>query len=109
MATTTDGRTIDVERDIGGRMYRARVDGEVTGEAEFLLTRDLMVFTHTRVTPDFEGRGIASALIGWALEDVRADGYSVVPTCPFVRAFIERNPEKYADLVYQHPQESTAP
>ena len=33
-----------------------------------------------------------------ALDDVRASGRSLVPRCPFIRAYIERHPE-YADLV----------
>jgi uncharacterized protein len=108
MATTKDGRTIDVVRDTDLRRFRAQVGGEVAGDAEFLLTPDLVVFTHTEVSPAFEGQGIGSALIRWALDDVRKDGYAVVPTCPFVRSFIERNADEYADLVYQRPDEPAA-
>jgi uncharacterized protein len=108
MATTKDGRTIDVERDLDLRKFRARVGDEVAGEAEFLLTPDLVVFTHTEVNPAFEGQGIGSVLIRWALDDVRKDGYAVLPTCPFVRSFIERNTDEYADLVYRRPDEPAA-
>lgn len=108
MATTKDGRPLDISRDTDARRFRARVDGAVVAEAEFLLTPDLVVFTHTEVDAAVEGQGVGSALIRWALDDVRADGYAVVPTCPFVRAFIEKHPDEYGDLVYHRPDESAA-
>jgi hypothetical protein len=103
MTSTSDGRLIDLARDEKGRRYRASVDGEVIGEAEFLLTPELVVFTHTEIDPLFEGQGVGSVLIRWALDDARTRGYVVLPSCPFVRAFITRHPDEYADLVYQAP------
>ena len=41
----------------------------------------------------FEGRGLASILIPDALDDVRAHGLTIVPQCPFVRAYVDRHPE----------------
>jgi hypothetical protein len=100
MVTTKDGREIDLSRDTEGRQYQARVDGEVVASAEFLLTPELVVFTHTVVDPSVEGQGVGSDLIRWALDDARAGGYSVLPTCPFVEGYIARHPDEYADLVY---------
>ena len=42
--------------------------------------------------------GVGSTLVRAALDDVRAQGGSVVPQCPFVRGWIERH-QDYADLV----------
>jgi predicted GNAT family acetyltransferase len=56
------------------------------------------VFTHTEVDPAFEGHGIGSALAAGALDDARRRGLVVVPSCPFIRAYITRHPE-YADLL----------
>lgn len=103
MTTTADGRVIDLTRDERGRRYVATVEGTVIGEAEFLLTPELVVFTHTEIDPTFEGQGVGSVLIRWALEDTRSRGYSVLPTCPFVRSYIGRHSEEYADLVYHSP------
>ena len=52
-----------------------------------------IVFTHTEVPRELEGRGIGSALIAGAMAKVRAEGLKVVPACPFVRAWIDRHPE----------------
>jgi uncharacterized protein len=102
MTTTADGRRIDLTRDEPSRHYRASVDGTVIGEAEFLLTPELVVFTHTEIDPSFEGQGVGSALVRWALDDVRTHGYRVVPSCPFVRAYIGRHQQEYGDLVYRN-------
>jgi uncharacterized protein len=50
------------------------------------------------VPPELGGKGIGSKLIRGALDSVRADGLKVIPQCPFVKAFIEKNPD-YQDLL----------
>jgi predicted GNAT family acetyltransferase len=104
MTTTADGRLIDLIRDEQGRRYRASVEGTMIGEAEFLLTPDLIVFTHTEIDPAFAGQGVGSALVRWALADARNRGYSVVASCPFVRTYVERHQDEYADLVHTSRQ-----
>ncbi|MBB5831790.1 GNAT family N-acetyltransferase [Brachybacterium aquaticum] len=59
---------------------------------------DVRDLRSTVVAPDRSGRGIGSAIVRFALEDIRAKGMRVRPTCWFVRGFIERHPE-YADLL----------
>ena len=49
------------------KRYEARLDGALAGFAEYQLTDELIVFTHTEVDPAFEGRGIGSALARFAL------------------------------------------
>ena len=52
----------------------------------------------TVVAPERSGAGIGSAVVRFALDDIRALGMSVRPTCWFVKGWIERHPE-YADLL----------
>jgi len=82
--------------------YEARLDGELAGFSQYHLTRSAIVFTHTEVDPAYKGRGVASAIARFALDDVRAKGErDVVPVCPFIHGFIDDHPE-YADLVRRH-------
>ena len=82
--------------------YEARVDGELAGFAEYHLTRSSIVFTHTEVFKEFEGRGVGSALARQTLDDVRAKGErDVVPVCSFIHGWIDDHAE-YADLVRRH-------
>ena len=59
---------------------------------------NVITFIHTEVPPELGGRGIGSKLIRGALDQIRADGLKVIPQCPFVKAFIEKNAE-YQDLL----------
>ena len=53
---------------------------------------------HTEVPKALGGRGLASALARTALEYAKQNQLTVVPYCPFVRAYLQRHPE-YASLV----------
>jgi predicted GNAT family acetyltransferase len=78
--------------------YEITVDGKLAGFADYERHHRSIAFTHTEIDPRFEGHGLASQLIGSALDDVRASALPVLPFCPFVRAFIERHPD-YVELV----------
>ncbi|MFE9914653.1 GNAT family N-acetyltransferase [Micromonospora sp. NPDC005553] len=82
--------------------YEARVDGEsrVAGVAQYIRTAELVAFVHTEVSPEYEGKGVGSALARTALDEARAAHLRVLATCPFIAGWIDRHPE-YQDLVYQ--------
>jgi predicted GNAT family acetyltransferase len=82
--------------------YEARLDGDVVGFAAYQKTGQLVVFTHTEVDDAMEGRGIGSALVRGALDDVRRQALPVLPVCPFVQSWMTRHPD-YADLDYRGP------
>lgn len=95
--------TVQVVRNDEMRRYEGRVDGALAGFADFQLTDELIVFTHTEVDPAYEGQGVGSAIAREALDDVRASGTrTVLPLCPFISGWIARHPD-YADLVYGAP------
>lgn len=81
--------------------YEAWAGDRLAALADYLPTEELVAFTHTEVLAGFEGQGIASTLIRWALDDVRAQQLSVLPVCPFVRSFLDSHPEEYGDLLYR--------
>ena len=78
--------------------YEIEVDGEVAGFLMYRREPDLVDLVHTDVAPKWEGQGVGAALVQGALEDIRARGLKLRPTCPFVRAYLRRHPE-YEDLV----------
>jgi predicted GNAT family acetyltransferase len=73
--------------------YELSIDGEVVGFTAYRARPGLIAFIHTEVDERFQGRGLADKLIRFALEDARAQGLAVLPFCPFVNAFIDRNRE----------------
>ena len=91
---------LTVTHDAGRHRYEARSGGEVVGVVDYSPAEGgALVLTHTGVPPQHEGRGIASELVRGVLDDVRAQGRTVVPACSFVAAFLQRHREEYGDLV----------
>ena len=54
------------------------------------------VLVHTGVREEYEGRGLASKLVRYVLDDSIAAGVTSVPACPYILAWVEKHPE-YAD------------
>jgi predicted GNAT family acetyltransferase len=80
------------------RRYELRVDGELAGWAEYLPAGDSVIVAHTEIDEGREGQGLGGVLVSGTLDQIRASGKTVIPTCPFTAAYIRRHPE-YVDLV----------
>jgi predicted GNAT family acetyltransferase len=88
-----------VTRNDDSRRFEVRTaDGSLAGYAEYAPGDGVREFTHTVVGDEFEGQGIGSQLARAALDQTRAEGLGVVPTCAFIRGWIEKHPD-YQDLV----------
>ena len=74
------------------------VDDQEAGFAEYSQEGNVRDFNHTVVDPEFRGQGLSKPLIQAALDDARADGMQVTPSCPAVERYIEQNPQ-YRDLL----------
>jgi hypothetical protein len=61
--------------------------------AEYTLPAGKIMFTHTEVPPEHEGKGIGSALIRFALESARERRLKVIPICPFFSAYMQKHAE----------------
>lgn len=81
-----------VRDNVAEQEFELVVDGH-RAVAAYQMEGDVIVFTHTVVPPEIEGRGVASKLIRGALDAARDRGLKVVPQCTFVRAYMERHPE----------------
>ncbi len=80
--------------------FEAHLDGKLAGFAEYQLTDELVVFTHTEVDPAFEGNGVGSALARFALDQLRDQGTrKALPVCPFIKGWIQRHPD-YLSVTY---------
>jgi predicted GNAT family acetyltransferase len=73
-------------------------DGGLIGMVTYQLSGPIIAYTHTEVTPEHEGEGIASRLATFVMDDARAKGRTVVPICPYISKWLERHPE-YEDVV----------
>ena len=79
-------------------------NGMPAGVLAYRMEGEKYALVHTEIDPEFEGRGMGSALISRTLDLIRATGHAVVPICPFVSSFLQRHPE-YLDLVARRDRE----
>jgi predicted GNAT family acetyltransferase len=100
-APTGSAENIAVRDNPGESRYELLLDEHVVGEILYRSAPDHVVLLHTEVLPSLEGKGLGARLVAGALDDIRARGLHVIPICPFVHAYIRRDPE-YADLVVRH-------
>lgn len=69
-----------------------------TARLKYALRGQVMDLAHTTVPQEAEGQGVGAALAKAALDHARREGVKVIPSCPFVAAYVKRHRE-YADLV----------
>jgi predicted GNAT family acetyltransferase len=89
---------VEVTDNSAASRYEATVEGTLA-ILEYQRSISRVTLTHTEVPTALEGRGVGSALARFALDDARTRGLEVVPTCPFVAAYIRRHPE-YLEIVH---------
>ncbi|MGB8021585.1 MAG: GNAT family N-acetyltransferase [Candidatus Nanopelagicales bacterium] len=89
-------------------LYTASVDGVIVGRANIAVGNGAWEFYSVRVDPDFEGRGIASRLVRFALADAGAAGVRVIPTCWYVNGFLRRHAAEFAHLRHAWSADSAA-
>ncbi|BBZ09722.1 N-acetyltransferase [Mycolicibacterium doricum] len=86
--------TVKAEAD----RFTIGVDGQTVGFVEFSDREGQRVFTHTEVDGRFEGRGLATILVGEALQQTSSTGKRIVPQCELVANYVGKHHE-YADIV----------
>lgn len=91
-------QALQISRNDERGRYEVRDGDTLLGFAMFREEPGHVVFTHTVVKPEYEGRGIGSELARHVIEATIADGRAIVPECPFIAAYLEGHPE-YADSV----------
>jgi predicted GNAT family acetyltransferase len=92
--------TIQVQHDDKQSKFYARPEGAEGDEAviEYEKRGSTYDLLHTYVPPALRGQGVAEDLARQALDQIRSEGGKIVPSCPFIHAFVERHGE-YKDLV----------
>lgn len=92
----------EISRELTGSKGRYVVRPEAGGEeAELTFSRAgerLVILDHTGVPDAFRGTGVGRALVARAVEDARAEGWKIVPLCPFAAAQFRGHPE-WADVL----------
>jgi predicted GNAT family acetyltransferase len=88
-----------VTREVKGSKGRYVIrHGDDEAELTYSVTSPTLVIAdHTEVPDKFRGTGAGVALVTRLVADARAEGFKVLPLCPFVNAQRKRHPE-WADV-----------
>ena len=78
--------------NVDKKQYEFHIDTQIA-KIEYIKAAGTIYLTHTEVPKALEGKGIAKELVLRALEDIEKKELTLVPLCPFVAAYIKRNPE----------------
>ena len=95
MTTDKTGAETSVGQEDG--RFTISVEGQRVGFAEFADRDGQRVFFHTEVDEEFEGRGLATILVGDALNATKDAGLRIVPVCELVAGYVDKHSE-FADV-----------
>lgn len=95
---TTDKTGVPTDVTTEPDRFSISVDGNKAGFTEYVDSGDQRIFPHTEIDDAFGGRGLATILVGEALEATRAGGLRIVPVCEMVAGYIDKHPA-FKDLV----------
>ncbi len=96
---------MDVQHDPSRHRFFLEVAGGTAELSYRPLDRGTLELLHTGVPEAAAGQGIGGKLANAAFAWARQNGVKLVPTCPFVRKWLERHPDEQ-DLVSVPPSGS---
>lgn len=88
---------LEVKIDNGRKRFYTEIDGE-EAYLDYSIEGNTIDFQHTYTPRKLRGKGIAGMVVEFAFEYAKKNNLKVIPTCPFIPAFLEKN-EKYKELV----------
>jgi len=89
---------MEVEHDTKASRFVARLPEGIATLHYSMRAPSLMDIQSTFVPAAARGRGIGSALVKRALVHAHAEGYGVIPTCWYVKTWVDGHPE-FAELL----------
>ncbi len=87
--TQGSGKVVHNEQE---NQFEMRVPGGLA-VLGYIPMPDGMDLVHTKVPEEDEGAGHGSALVRAAFDHARKANKRIVPTCPFVKAYLEKHPD----------------
>jgi uncharacterized protein len=89
----------EVLREVTGSKgrYLIRKDGAEAQMTYSITSPMLVIADHTEVPEAFRGTGAGLAMLTQFVADARAEGFKIMPLCPFVNATRKKHPE-WADV-----------
>jgi predicted GNAT family acetyltransferase len=87
---------VDVRDNSEASRVEALLDGEVVGFAVYRVRSEkVRSFVHTEVDDRMEGQGVGGQLVRGVMDTARDQGFKILPSCSFVRAYMHDHEETH--------------
>jgi len=87
----------EIKQDMKKNRFVSIVEG-YEAVVEYTLKDNIIDLYRTYTPTELRGKGIAGKLVKFALEHVKENNLKVIPTCSYVKGYIERH-ENYKELL----------
>ena len=87
----------EIKQDTEQNRFVSYVEG-YEAVVEYTLKDDVIDLYRTFAPPELRGKGVAGKIVKFALEYTKENNLKVIPTCPYVKGYIDRN-ENYKELL----------
>lgn len=91
----TTAETFEIHREVEGSKgrYVLERNGLIAELTYSIASPTLVIADHTGVPDEMRGTGAGRALVERIVADALAEGFKIMPLCPFVNAQRKRHPE----------------
>lgn len=97
MDIDVNGEAYGLSEDTAKNRFALSHENKVIGFADYIDRTDdgqtVRTFTHTEVSPEFGGRGLAAKLVNFALETTAEADVKFRTTCSYVARFLDKHHE----------------
>lgn len=80
-----------IEHNVTDKCFELRLEGHRC-VLNYTLNNNVMTIIHTGVPNALGGRGLAAEITKFALDHAQAQGWTVIPQCSYVAAYIQKHP-----------------
>ncbi len=87
----------EIKHDAEQNRFVSYVEG-YEAVVEYTLKDNVIELYRTFTPPELRGKGVAGKLVKFALEHAKENTLKVIPTCSYVKGYIERH-ENYKELL----------
>jgi predicted GNAT family acetyltransferase len=93
-----NSKNISIQLDKDKERFVVKLNGSEAFIDYEMLQDEVLDLKHTFVPEKHRGQNIANELAKYALDYARNNQLKIIPTCDFIKSFLEKNPG-YLDLV----------
>jgi len=87
---------ITIEHQANKNQFIALIDGKEAHLKYNISAKDVLDYYSTFVPPELRGQHIAQNIVKFALDYAKDNHFKVIPSCPFVKKYIDQHAEYQA-------------